>query len=814
MTTTFDNIPDELKAFRQWIVWRFEDHGGPKPTKVPYAPNFPGHAAVDKPGSWGSFDEAVLRYGKGGVDGIGFVLTEADPFVFVDLDDTHGNDEALQTQYRIFHEFQSYAERSPSGNGLHIIGKAKLPGKGRKRNYVEVYDRSRYMTMTGDVYRDEAINDVQDAAALLWHQMGGPAAIHHYEGDQPQREDDNAIIDRARNAVNGHKFTMLFEGDWSRDYNDDWSAADQAFVDIVAFYTQNRAQITRIWGYSQLGKRDKFNKRPDYITFTINRAFDRLLPQVDTEGLMIQLRAQLEAKVEQEPEIPGLIVISGNENGATTEGPIAAPLPSSLIPHDKGSDAPPGRDAITASDVVSQDGGIVNGGLTIIPPGLVGAVADFIYEAAPRPVREIALVGAIGFVAGIVGRAFNVSGTGLNLYTLCLAPTGTGKEAINAGISKLISAVRPSCQTIDDFVGPAEIRSDAALLKWIAKHPCFLSVTGEFGLRLKQMSAPNASPSEVGLKRVLLDLYNKSGHGNALNPIAYSDKEKNTAAIASPAFSMIGETTPERFYEVLDESMVAEGLLPRFLTIEYDGKRPASSKTHGWAQPSLALIEMVQQIVVHVQTIMAKSGVQTVNVDPYAQQLFEDFDRYCDDQINADNSREVVRHMWNRAHIKALKLAALVAVGIAPYDPVIDRECAAWATDLVVRDVTNIINRFERGDVGSGTGANEQRQVGDVVKIIRDWVSSSPELSGKYGMPPHMHKDGVISYSALSKRCLQLASFRNDRMGSTNALKRTLQMLLDSDDIRELPKSQMTDKYQTNGRGFAISNPATFIKLR
>jgi hypothetical protein len=39
-------------------------------------------------------------------------------------------------------------------------------------------------------------------------------------------------------------------------------------------------------------------------------------------------------------------------------------------------------------------------------------------------------------------------------------------------------------------------------------------VTGEFGLRLKQMSAPNASPSEVGLKRVLLDLYNKSGHGN------------------------------------------------------------------------------------------------------------------------------------------------------------------------------------------------------------------------------------------------------------------------------------------------------------
>jgi hypothetical protein len=804
----FDNIPDELKSFRQWIVWRYEDQGGPKPTKVPYSPNFPGHAAVDKPGTWAGFDDAVKRFNAGGVDGIGFVLTEADPFVFVDLDDTHGDEEALQRQFRIFHDFNTYAERSPSGIGLHIIGKAKLPGAGRKRSTVEIYDRKRYMTMTGDVYRVEGINDVQDQAALLWHQMGGPAAIHHYEGDQPQREDDNAIIERARKALNGDKFTMLFEGDWKREYNDDWSAADQAIVDIVAFYTQNRAQITRIWGYSQLGKREKFN-RPDYRTFTINKSFDKLLPQVDTEGLRVQLEQMLEGQAHvEEPTIPGLIVIAGNEKAAG-EGPPAA-LPLSETP--AGADAPPGRDASTAREGVSQHVVSVNGQSTVIPPGLVGAVAEFIFEAAPRPVREIALVGAIGFVAGIVGRAFNVSGTGLNLYTLCLAPTGTGKEAINAGISKLLSAVRPTTPTIQDFIGPAEIRSDAALLKWIAKHPCFLSVTGEFGLRLKQMSAPNASPSEVGLKRVLLDLYNKSGHGNMLNPIAYSDKEKNTASIASPSFSMIGETTPERFYDVLDETMIAEGLLPRFLTIEYAGKRPPSSKTHERAQPSLALIEMVQRIVVHAHTIMAKGEVQVVNFDPFALQLFEDFDRYCDDQINSESAREVTRHMWNRAHIKAMKLAGLVAVGIAPYNPVVDRDCAQWATDLVVRDVLNIIERFERGEVGGGLGTNEQRQLNDCVKVIGDWISSPAAICGQYGMPANMHKEGIVLGSALTRRLFKVASFRNDRLGATNAIKRTIQMLLDGDELRELPKAQMADKFGTTARGFAISRPDTFIK--
>jgi hypothetical protein len=447
-------------------------------------------------------------------------------------------------------------------------------------------------------------------------------------------------------------------------------------------------------------------------------------------------------------------------------------------------------------------------GITV--PGLVGSVADFIYEAAPRPVREIALVGAIGFVAGIVGRAYNVSGTGLNMYTLCVAPTGTGKEAINEGISKLVSAVRPKCPTILDFVGPAEIRSDAALLKWIAKQPCFVSITGEFGLRLKQMCAPNASLSEVGLKRVLLDVFNKSGRGNLLNPLAYSDKDKNTPSISSPAFSMIGETTPERFYEVLDETMIAEGLLPRFLTIEYRGKRPRLSETHDRAQPSFALIEMLQQIVVHVQTIMARGDVQVVNFDPFAWQLFKEFDRYCDDQINSDGAREVTRHMWNRAHIKALKLAGLVAVGIAPHDPVIDYDCARWATDIVARDCLNIIDRFERGLVGGGVGADEQRQLADVIKIIREWLTSDASVCGRYGMPPNMHKELVIPYSALSRRCLQLASFRHDRIGATSALKRTLQTLLEGDDLREMPKGQMAEKFTTSGRGFMVSRPETF----
>lgn len=36
-TPTF-RVPDSLAELGQWIVWRYEQHDGGKPTKVPYAP--------------------------------------------------------------------------------------------------------------------------------------------------------------------------------------------------------------------------------------------------------------------------------------------------------------------------------------------------------------------------------------------------------------------------------------------------------------------------------------------------------------------------------------------------------------------------------------------------------------------------------------------------------------------------------------------------------------------------------------------------------------------------------------------------------
>src|SRR5687767_13017567 len=79
-----DTIPEALKERAQWIVWREEIRNG-DPTKVPYTAD--GRLAKSNdPETWTVFPDAVATYRQAGYSGVGFVFSESDPFVGIDLD--------------------------------------------------------------------------------------------------------------------------------------------------------------------------------------------------------------------------------------------------------------------------------------------------------------------------------------------------------------------------------------------------------------------------------------------------------------------------------------------------------------------------------------------------------------------------------------------------------------------------------------------------------------------------------------------------------------------------------------------------------
>lgn len=751
------NIPQELRNYKQWICWKYQKtRENKKATKVPFSPITGFEIGHNSSELFGSFEEACKVSHM--FNGVGFFLTKEDPFSFIDLDDTNGNQEILNFQKDVYNRFDSYSEVSPSGNGLHIIVKGEVPsGVNSKQYKTEIYSNMRYMTMTGCIYRNAQIKDCNQLLNVL-HKFLKPAKIDnnlYYSGLAAPKYKNEEIIAIATTATNSEKFNdLFFDGNWQKYYPSQ-SEADFALVNILAFYSENKAQIQELFLSSKLGQREK-SRAPYRIKYMLDRCFDNKLPPVDI--------TEIKQKIET--------IIKKPEDEKEQKKPK---------PEKKVTFATP-------------------------PPGIIGELAQYIYKQSPRPVAEIALVGAIGLIAGIVGRAYNISGTGLNQFILVLGQTGVGKEAIAKGIDKLMAEVIKAVPSATSFIGPGEIASGQALAKYLSgTSNSFVSVVGEFGLYLQQMASINAPPYLASLRRTLLDLYNKSGESNVVRPSIYSDKQNNTNAILAPAVTILGESTPEKFYEGLHEGMISEGLLPRFLIVEYYGNRSALNESHLHVKPTQELIEKMSALCAHAQMLNSQDRTIQVQSDKDSIFTFKQFDKYCDRKIN-NSEREIRRQLWNRAHIKALKLAALVAVGYNPFNPIITVDVAKWSIELIMNDVENMLKRFERGEIGVVN--EESNQIDAMVKAIKEYAQGSWEEIRRY-LPAScklLFDDRVIPLTYLMRRLVNVRLFSKDRRGATLSIKLTIKTLQDTGYIQELSKADISKKYGTTSVSYAITN--------
>ncbi len=240
------NIPEALKSHPQWVGWAYgEIRSNGKQAKPPVDIHGRKIDPTD-PANWLDFDEAVAALEEDGsaFSGIGFVLSAADPFTCIDLDDCL--DDAGQPNAEasaILNRFNSYTEVSPSGHGLHLWIRGKL-AQARRKGKIEVYDRARYITMTGQVFGPSPeIAERQEELDRLVARLGGTdkgtskvcAPVHGGShigialDNGPLTAADEALIARIQAGKQGLKFDALMKGDLSA-YGSDQSAADLALA--------------------------------------------------------------------------------------------------------------------------------------------------------------------------------------------------------------------------------------------------------------------------------------------------------------------------------------------------------------------------------------------------------------------------------------------------------------------------------------------------------------------------------------------------------------------------------------------------------
>ena len=152
----FDNIPIELKKTPRWVLWRLLEKGDSENTswaKVPAQTNgLP--ASSTNPEHWTDFISVQDAYQSNPTKfaGIGFVFTQEDNLVGVDLDDCYdqhiGFTNAAMQQ--IANSIEGYMEISPSGTGVKIFTRAEqFAAHADHAMGFEAYATGRYFTVTG-----------------------------------------------------------------------------------------------------------------------------------------------------------------------------------------------------------------------------------------------------------------------------------------------------------------------------------------------------------------------------------------------------------------------------------------------------------------------------------------------------------------------------------------------------------------------------------------------------------------------------------------------------------------------------------------
>jgi hypothetical protein len=220
-------------------------------------------AKSNDPTTWGSYDAARETQAHRGFDGVMFAFSPEDDFAGVDLDDCRNPETSALEPWaqQLITVLQSYTEVSPSGTGVKVWLRGKLPGEGKgiHRDPLEVYDRKRFFTVTGN------------------HVDGTPLTV---EERQPVLDDLRVAVPIIAKALElyGERFSLQFAGRWREttkadgtSFDNDESDADLSFCNmLVGAGARTRDDCLAVIRLSGLS--DEKWERDDYQKWTIGKA--------------------------------------------------------------------------------------------------------------------------------------------------------------------------------------------------------------------------------------------------------------------------------------------------------------------------------------------------------------------------------------------------------------------------------------------------------------------------------------------------------------------------------------------------------------
>ena len=526
------DVPPELAALCQWCLWRYDDG-----VKVPYQVSGQKARSNDAT-TWNTLTECqnMLSW----YQGLGFLFSPDDPFCGIDLDDVLRADGSIAPwAAEVLRRFPTYAEISPSGQGIKLWLRGEIPGgKGKPKTKVsgdegiECYDRGRFFTFTGQRLDTHPLELVDCQAALLellpryWPPKQSPPPPPPRPAVQRVDTGGPDVLERARLYVD--KIPPVTSG----------QNRGTVTLQVAAILVRGFC-LTRDQAFGLL-KRWNMGCHPnDWPEEKLDRELWRKIR--DTE--------------KHEGERGWLL------NGKRYDGPDAD-LRALLLSLEALTDDPETDDDVLPTDSVDAIPDHL-----LHPEGLLGDVIQHTLETSLYPQPEIALAGAISLLSVITGRRVcDALNTRTNVYVLSVNPARSGKERpreVNKEILYLANG--------QELLGPERIGSHAGLVSFVDKRGAILFQIDEMGRLLATCKDARRSPHLYNIASVLLQLY--SSATSVWVADAYADTKK-TKTIDQPHCVVFGTTTGETLWPNLSKDNISDGLMGRLLIFEGRGYVP------------------------------------------------------------------------------------------------------------------------------------------------------------------------------------------------------------------------------------------------